>query len=429
MDPNPLPSRFLQLKREIISMTTGEHLISAWGDLLQEVAKRTDEIIQQGHDSIPQVNFSDLDALSSEQIDAIKRRGSVVIRGVVDPTEAAQWKSDLVEFINNNPHSPGFPEGDKQFFHLYWTPSQVRARVHPNVLKANAWLNKLYHFKSGKGADGVDLSVPLVYADRFRIRHPGVQWDAFPPHVDGGTIERWEDRNLRRCFQDILAGNWRAHDPYELEHRLDARSSLYGRPDQASVFRTFQGWLALSETAPTQGTLKVFPDVVISNAYIMLRPFFRPVVPLDDPTILDPKNWELDTSTPDFPGIIPWNTGFIGPRPTPELHPHLRLDKTMTSVPKVYPGDMVFWHCDVVHSVEQEHTGANDSAVIYIPAMPQTPQNLAYVQRQAEAFLTGVNPPDFGQSMEGVTYVGLAVESDIKEPAGRLAMGLPIQVA
>ena len=48
-----------------------------------------------------------------------------------------------------------------------------------------------------------------------------------------------------------------------------------------------------SETAPTEGTLRVFPDVTISNAYVILRPFFRRMVPLDDPAILDPKNWEL----------------------------------------------------------------------------------------------------------------------------------------
>lgn len=34
----------------------------------------------------------------------------------------------------------------------------------------------------------------------------------------------------------------------------------------------------------------------------------------------------------------------------------------MTSVPAVKPGDMVFWHCDVIHSVEEEHTGKEDSA-------------------------------------------------------------------
>jgi hypothetical protein len=48
--------------------------------------------------------------------------------------------------------------------------------------------------------------------------------------------------------------------------------------------------------------------------------------------------------------------------PTNSTHPHLELGKTMTSVPKVYPGDMVFWHCDVVHSVEEEHLGDGDSA-------------------------------------------------------------------
>lgn len=38
-------------------------------------------------------------------------------------------------------------------------------------------------------------------------------------------------------------------------------------------------------------------------------------------------------------------SGYSGPQPTPQLHPHLRLEETMTSVPKVNPGDMVFWHC------------------------------------------------------------------------------------
>ena len=47
---------------------------------------------------------------------------------------------------------------------------------------------------------------------------------------------------------------------------------------------------------------------------------------------------------------------------SPESHPHLRLGECMVSVPKVKPGDTVFWHCDVVHAVEKEHTGSGDSA-------------------------------------------------------------------
>jgi hypothetical protein len=50
----------------------------------------------------------------------------------------------------------------------------------------------------------------------------------------GPTIERWEDPVLRNHFSDILCGNWRLHDPYELEGRLNAQNSLYKRPNQVS---------------------------------------------------------------------------------------------------------------------------------------------------------------------------------------------------
>ena len=83
--------------------------------------------------------------------------------------------------------------------------------------------------------------------------------------------------------------------------------------------------------------------------------------PNDDVSIL-----YIDISTPDFPGI---NVNPTDGEPldqrivlTPESHPHLRLEECMISVPKVNPGDTVFWHCDVVHAVENEHKGSGDSA-------------------------------------------------------------------
>jgi hypothetical protein len=297
------------------------------------------------------------------------------------------------------------------------------------MLAAQAWLNNLYHTKSGKKLEGIDLSTPLSYADRFRIRHPGNQWNVHPPHVDGGSIERWEDEEFRKCFADIFSGEWKNHDPYELEGRLNARSSLYGRPNQSTVFRTFQGWLAISETAPTQGTLKVFPDVLLSNVYIMLRPFFTPIVPVDSEAIYDPANWKYDISTSEFPGLHPRDGGYGGPKPTPASHPHMRLEGTMISVPKVNPGDAVFWHCDVVHSVEMEHTGQEDSAVMYIPAVPLTPQNQAYVERQRECFLNGERPPDFPKGPAERGYAGVASVEDVFSAAGKKAMGIPISVA
>ncbi|EIN04020.1 DUF1479-domain-containing protein [Punctularia strigosozonata HHB-11173 SS5] len=423
-----MPSRFADLKREIRdSIPSFEVKVTdAWTRLLAQLKESTAEIAREDSSIIPQVKFSDLEKLSESEIQNIKRRGSLVIKDVVDDADAAAWKTVLGEFAKANPDVKGVPADDPQFFMLYWTKPQVEARAHPNVLAASAWLNKLYHLKDGAEVEGVDLETPLTYADRYRIRRPGIAWDVHPPHVDGGTIERWEDPNFRACFADILNGRFEKHDPYDLQGRLDSRSSLYGRPNQASIFRTFQGWLAMSETAPGEGTLKVFPDVLLSNAYLILRPFFRPKANVSQDDLLSPESWQFDVDDSGFPGIFPRDGGFAGPRPTPELHPHLQLDKTMISVPKVYPGDMVFWHCDVIHSVEQEHKGKGDSAVMYIPAVPSTPQNLGYVQRQKEAFLQGLPPPDFPKTGPEGQFIGSGKEDHIVGPAGRKAMGFMV---
>jgi hypothetical protein len=115
--------------------------------------------------------------------------------------------------------------------------------------------------------------------------------------MDGGSIERWQDPVFRSCFEHILKGDWRAHDAYSLKGRLGARTSMKGLPNQASIFRTFQGWLALSDTAPQEGTLKVFPDILLSTAYIILRPFFTCTVDPSDPNALDAENWKFGKSS------------------------------------------------------------------------------------------------------------------------------------
>jgi len=48
-----------------------------------------------------------------------------------------------------------------------------------------------------------------------------------------------------------------------------------------------------SETGPTEGTLRVFPDVLLSNAYLILRPFFSTELSGDDDGIFDAKNWKF----------------------------------------------------------------------------------------------------------------------------------------
>ncbi|KAK0498457.1 hypothetical protein EDD18DRAFT_1071133 [Armillaria luteobubalina] len=420
-------SHLIRIKGEIASSYPDfeERVTQAWADILVELKKVTQEISAGGSEFIPQVQFSELQNLPADKIAEIRRKGCLVIKDIVDDEQAIAWKKSLEDFVSNNPDVDGFPLDDKQFYQLYWTKSQLEARSHPNMLAASAWLNNLYHAEAGQKLDGVDLSSPLSYADRFRIRHPGTVWTTFPPHVDGTLIERWEDPAFRSCFADIFSGQWRKHDPFALTGRVSAQNSLHGRLNQSSIFRAFQGWLAMSETAPTERTLKVFPGLLLSNPYLILRPFFRLLVASDSQEVWDPKSWAFDVSSADFPGLIPLDGAWRGPLPTPELHPNLLLETTMVSVPKVYPGDAVFWHGDLIHSVEKEHAGRGDSAVMYIAAVPTTPLNQAYIERQKESFLKAVTPPDYpAQAKPENALVGFGKAGDILNPPGRKAMGL-----
>jgi len=425
-----LPEKYGTLKKEIASKLNPLTMQKTWGEVLDALQTMTSESAKAGPDIVPQIDFDDLRDLPNATLELIKRRGAVVIRNVVPKDEAEEWKQWLEEYVKVNDVTSE-PETQNQFFHLYWTKSQVKARSHPNVLAVSAWLNNLYHQSfsfpesDAEKIEGLSLDNPLAYADRFRIRRAGVQWDMFSPHIDGGGIERWEDPEFRKCFTNILTGKWKEHDPYDLGPRLNARNSLYGRPNASSIFRTFQGWLALSSTGPGEGTLRVFPDVLLSNAYLILRPFFRLKEGATD--ILNKENWVFDASDTEFQGIIfdTRDKRLFGPVLSPERHPHMKLGEAMVSMPHVEPGDMVFWHCDVVHSVEVEHHGNGDSSVMYIPAVPTTIPNKAYIRRQAQSFLKGVPPPDYPQDVLPETgNKGVGVESDIVGEAARRAMGL-----
>ena len=66
---------------------------------------------------------------------------------------------------------------------------------------------------------------------------------------------------------------------------------------------------------------------------------------------------------------------------------------------------------------------------MYIPAVPFTPQNAAYVARQRESFLKGAPPPDFPPGNGEAAYAGVAGADDINNPVGRRAMGFAVEVA
>jgi hypothetical protein len=192
---------------------------------------------------------------------------------------------------------------------------------------------------------------PIAYADRVRIRTPGDSSFSLGPHVDGGSVERWEPRGygLGGIYDKIWNGNWEEYDPWESSSRLKGVSDLYSGAGACSMFRMFQGWLSMSHTKPGEGTLQVNPLLQLSTAYILLRPFFTPIQKfspdISKSDFLNAKNWTMiseDEMTAELQGATVGKSQEL----YEELHPHLDLSRTMVHMPQIKPGDLVLWHCD-----------------------------------------------------------------------------------
>jgi hypothetical protein len=40
-------------------------------------------------------------------------------------------------------------------------------------------------------------------------------------------MERWEDPEYRACYKEIFEGRWEDYDPWNGDHRSDAKTDLY----------------------------------------------------------------------------------------------------------------------------------------------------------------------------------------------------------
>lgn len=319
-------------------------------------------------------------------------------------------KAEAEAYVASNQSKvKAFPADNPAVYELYWTPTQVKARAHSNVLKTQAFLSSLWH--SSDPSSEISTTYPLSYADRFRIRKPGDAKFALGPHTDGGSVERWEDAEYSRVYSKILQGKWEEYDAFDARHRIAATMDMYNGPGACSMFRLFQGWLSMSSTGPGEGTLQVCPLLKHATAYLLLRPFFD----------LETNKLNLDATFPNSALGACQEYNLV-------THPHLNLEETMVNVPQVEPGDFVAWHCDTIHAVDKEHRGTGDSSVLYIPACAITRNNLEFLSRQRMSALRYSPPPDFpGAGGDGEIGFNGAVDWNTLSEDGKRAMGLGSQ--
>ncbi|CCC14950.1 hypothetical protein SMACR_09161 [Sordaria macrospora] len=495
-EPVPLPSRFAQIKRSLVAGHEKE-LEASWARLIAALRDEVDNIASRGSSITPSIDFTNISNPSKKSDFArdLKRYGLGVIRGVVPHADAQKAIDETVKYLETKHDFKDPTPQDPTCFDFFWSPAQVRTRAHPKVLQAQRFAMSLW---DNDADDRMATRFPIAYADRLRIHGAnigGVGPDAAEKkasedpaaaeaqkaamellgdfasstviaQVDNGSLERWESDGYGRggTYDAVFKGEWEKYDPWDPTYRVTATPDLYNGYGACSIFRMYQGIVALSTIDP--GMVRLLPSPKLATAYFLLRPFFSPKNPPPErregpewDAFLDASNWSLDAEQSTIiHGAVPGHAQ----RLTELWHPHLHLRRTLTTLPTLQTGDYIVWHPDLAYHITSNPNtmasraptppppGANGddddsespvskpvSILVYVPAAPLTQTNALYLARQRKTFQRGHPGPDFDSTGSGLgseaSHSGRPGETEIAEvggPAGLQAMGLaPFDIA
>jgi len=405
-NPFDVRDRVVAFKRAMAPRRAALH--KAFGEVTDHVRRAADRIqaeVAAGRSVIPEIAFADIrdGRVSDAAKAAIRKTGCAVVRGVYPEGVATAWFEEVGAYLDDNHYEAleiekrsldkyfsALKAGKPQIFNVYWSKPQVNARQGESLAVTRSFLDRLWRYE---GAFDPDLQ--CAYADRVRRRAPGDKTLGLSPHMDAGTVERWIDPGYQRVYARVFEGDWRGYDPFDGRHRLETEEI----PSAAvcHMFRTYQGWTALTRQGPRDGTLQLIP-IAEGISYVLLRAL------------------EDDVAEDDLCGAAPGRALGVSP------DWHADLLAAQVSIPEVMPGDTVWWHTDICHAVADEHAGKEYASVIYIGSAPDCAKNRAYLPRQKEAFLAGRSAPDFAPMDFEVDFKGRATLDDLTD-LGRRQMG------
>lgn len=512
-EPVPLPSRFAQIKRTLVAGHEAE-LEASWARLLDALKSEVEHIQSQGSSLTPSIDFTDIEnpTKKADFSRDLRRYGVGVIRGVMPKSDCDVNVAETVKYLETKHDFKPPSAQDPTCFDFFWSPAQVRTRAHPMVLRAQKFAMSLW---DNQAEDRMATRFPITYADRIRIHGapsssvsngvesvPAFAHGSTTPgnptssttsastaaaaaaaavellgdftsstviaQVDNGSLERWETDGYGRggTYNKVFEGRWEEYDPWDPTGRIATTPDAYNGYGACSIFRMFQGVVALNTIEP--GLIRLLPSPKLVAAYFLLRPFFSPKTKAPEhrdteawDAYLDASNWALDKEqTTIIHGAVPGHAQ----RLTELWHPHLDIRRTLVTIPTLQPGDYIMWHPDLAYHITSNENFTNASMavsraatpppdalaggapanstsqvsiLVYVPAAPLTQTNALYLARQRKTFQRGHPGPDFDATGSGLgseaSHTGRPGETDIAEvggAAGLQAMGLaPFDVA
>ena len=258
-----------------------EELKRAYTGVKDHISRAADSILRDvsaGRPVVPELDYRDIQEGKVQETarQSIRSTGCVVVRGVFPAdscTATGSRKSASISrrtAMKNGKSRNGaststfsaLKAGKPQIFNVYWSKPQVMARQDARLAETRAFLDRLWKYE---GVFNPDLQ--CTYADRVRRRQPGDKTLGLSPHMDAGTVERWIDPGYQKVYESIFAGDWRGYDPFDATHRL--KTHEIPSPAVCSMFRTYQGWTALTRQGPKDGTLRLIP-IAEGIAYVLL---------------------------------------------------------------------------------------------------------------------------------------------------------------
>lgn len=366
-------------------------------------------IAATGASVVPELDYAEASRLETDPAlrEQVRKRGCLVIRNCFSAERANGWSDQIASYLESNnylnqeidpdldQYFSSLQKGKPQIYSVYWSKAQTEARQSEELASIRRHLNRLWIYEHD-GKQEFDPDRECTYADRTRRREPGDQSLGLKPHIDGGSIERWLEPGFRHVYRHVFSGQWQQYDAFDALGRTQTQEIK--SPAVCSMFRTFQGWTALSPQGPGDGTLQLIPSTRCIP-YMLLRA-------LQD-----------DVPAGDLCGAAAGRALLVDPVW------HADLLEGLVSIPQMNAGDTIWWHPDVVHAVEDKHSGDNYSNVIYIGAAPLCEKNKRFQPGLAEAFSRGASSPDFAAENYELNYPDRARESDLST-LGKQQLGL-----